>query len=185
MGLNWLVTKQNINGSRELILTHVLERFRLETERKNDLDGKANNFAGFVGIIFSLVSGFGITSFSSFTWPDYQFSLEYIWKISPIILFTLVYVALIIAVFFILKAMNIKAYIYVPQPFNLIGIYENNNKIEEITQALYDEYALAIDKNMQQNNKEALDIKKAINCFFSALVLFAIAVILMALQGWR
>jgi hypothetical protein len=44
-----------VDKSKELILDAVAERFKLEVERNKDLDGKANNLVGFVGIILSLI----------------------------------------------------------------------------------------------------------------------------------
>lgn len=180
-----LGNKLSLKDSRELILSHVFERFKLEVERKQDLDEKANNLAGFVGIILSLISGFGLTSLTTFKLPAFEWTFDYFYRISPIITFVVVYASLFLSVFFVLKAMNIKKYFYVPQAFNLIGAFENNTKTDEICQVLYDEYALAISDNMTKNDKEALDISKSIYCLFVSLVVFSVTVILFMVLGGR
>ena len=170
------------NEPRELILNSVTERFKLEVERKQDLDGKANNLAGFVGIILSLISGFGLTSLASIKLPLLELTWNFASKISPVITFVLVYISLFCSILFVLKALQIKNYRYVPNAFNLIGAYENSNK-NDVCQALYDEYAIAIDTNLKENDKEAFDIKKSIYCLLVALILFSITVILFVFFG--
>ncbi len=43
----------------QLIYELITDRFRLEWQRTNDLDGKASGIIGFVGIIVSLAAGLG------------------------------------------------------------------------------------------------------------------------------
>lgn len=171
-----------VGNSKELILTSVVERFRLEVERKQDLDNKANNLAGFVGIILSLISGFGLTSLTSITIPTFETTWHYASKISPIILFGIDYALLFLSFSFVLKAIQIKKYKYVPNAFNLIGAFEDSNK-NDVCKALYDEYAIAIKDNIIENNKEADDIRYSIYCLFAALILFSITVILFMFFG--
>ncbi len=171
-----------VGNAKELILNSVMERFKLEVERKQDLDGKANNLVGFVGIIMSLISGFGLTSLTSIILPKSELSWFFASKISPIVTFVLVYVLLFGSILFVLKALQIKNYAYVPNAFNLIGGYENSSK-DVVSQALYDEYAVAISSNLVENDKEAFDIRKSIYCLLVSLILFSITVILFVFLG--
>ena len=168
--------------TKELILNTVMERFKLEVERKQDLDSKANNLIGFVAIILSLISGFGLTTLTAFTLPHVELTWYYITKISPIVTFGLVYVSLFFSVLFVLKALQIKNYWYVPDAFKLIGAYENSNE-EEVRQALYDQYAISIKSNLIENDKEAFDIRNSIYCLLVALVFFSISVLLFVFLG--
>ena len=43
----------------QFIYELITDRFRLEWQRTNDLDGKASSVIGFVGIILSLEAGLG------------------------------------------------------------------------------------------------------------------------------
>ena len=168
--------------TKELILDSVKERFNLEIERKQDLDGKANNLIGFVGIILSLISGFGLTTLTAIALPTFELSWYYASKISSLVVFASVYASLFFSVLFVLKALQIKNYSYVPNAFNLIGAFENSNK-DDVCQALYDEYAIAIKSNLTENNQEAHDIRKSIYCLLVALVLFSISVLLFVFFG--
>jgi hypothetical protein len=176
------LSKSESEKSRELILSHVAERFKLEVERKKDLDGKANNLVGFVGIILSLISGFGLTSLASKKLPSFELTWVYASKVSPIVTFFLVYVLLFLSILFVLKALQIKNYSYVPNAFNLIGGFENANK-GDVCQALYDEYAIATKDNLEENDKEAFDIRKSIYFLLGALILFSISVVLSVSVG--
>jgi hypothetical protein len=168
--------------TRELILDSVKERFNLELERKQDLDSKANNLIGFVAIILSLISGFGLTTLTNDTLPKLEPTWYYVTKISPIFTFVIVYMLLFFSVLFVLKALQIKNYSYVPNAFNLIGAFENSNE-DDVCQALYDEFAISIKTNSLKNDKEAFDIRKSIYFLLLALLLFSISVLLFVFVG--
>ena len=102
------MSQEQKKKSRELILNSIADRFKLEVERKKDLDGKANNLVGFVGIILSLISGFGLTSLTSIALPKFELTWYYASKISPMVLFGFVYVVLFLSILFALKAVQIK-----------------------------------------------------------------------------
>ena len=159
----------------KVIHDSVVKRFELEIERKKSLDKKANNLIGFIGIILSLVTGFGVIYLKMPKFVEWNFG--YLIELSPLFSFITVCIALFLSTFFILRALQIKNYSYVPNAFNLIGEYEDSSE-NSVLQALYDEYAIAIKENTQENNKEARKIQKAVYCLSIGFLLLFIHVIL-------
>lgn len=165
--------------TKDIILEKVISRFELELNRKNDLDAKANNLLGFVGIVLTLVSGFGLTYLKL---PSFgNLTVDFVLRISPIASFAVILVILLVSLVYILQALQIKTYTFVPNPFNLIGKYENASK-ETVVQALYDEYAIAAVDNDKMNVKEAGLIKKAVQALLFAFVILGIHSLLVVLS---
>lgn len=150
----------------ETIYDVVSKRFEFEMDRAKDLDSKAYYLIGFVGIISTLITGFGS---NYLTLPIIEeLSLNLLFLLSPIISFVVVLIFFFSAFIFGLQALQIKEYTIVPNAFNLIGAYANAEK-QRILQDLTDDYAIAIDDNMEVSNKKANSIKNAVWCLFFAL----------------
>jgi len=145
--------------SLDIIYNAVIRRFDLEIDRKKELDNKANNLVGFIGIIASLITGFGGTYLKI---PRIEeWNLDSLRLLSPIISFALVLMFMLLSFVFVFQAIQIKRFTYVPHAFNLIGAYSDTERLT-ITQHLCDEYAVAIGDNGEVNDRKASNIKKAI-----------------------
>jgi len=145
--------------SLEIIYNAVIRRFELEIDRKKELDNKANNLVGFIGIIASLITGFGGTYLKI---PNIEeWNLNSLRLLSPIVSFAFVLMFMLFSLIFVFQAIQIKQLTYVPHAFNLIGAYSNTEKLT-IIQHLCDEYAVAIGDNSVVNDRKANNIKKAI-----------------------
>lgn len=154
----------------ETIYKEVFKRFQFERDRTKHLDDKASNIIGFVGIITGLVSGLG----GFLLKPPINAT-----KTIATILFFVTLVCLILSFIFGLRAYHIKEFTVVPDPYFLIGRYEEEKR-ERIIQDLYDNYAVSIEQNMMLNDQKVGHIKKAMNSLFFAISLlpfFVLAVI--------
>jgi len=149
----------------DTIYNAVVNRFDLEIDRKKELDSKATNLIGFVGITASLVTGFGGTYLKMPTIKEWDLSALFL--LSPIISFVFVLAFFFISFIFVLRALQIKEFTYVPSAFNLIGAYANSEK-ETILRDLTDDYAIAIKDNKEENDTKADNIKKAVWSLFVA-----------------
>ena len=175
-----LSAKFNMSAPREIILNSVINRFDLEVERKKTLEEKANNLGGFVGVMLSLISGFGLTYISA---PKFEgWTWTYLLQTTTLVFFALVYVTLFVSLALALKAIQIKKYTYVPDAFNLSGLYENSSS-DIVCLALYDEYAIAIKTNTSENNAKAVCVKHSMYGLLAAFVFLAIHVTLFISVG--
>jgi len=174
--------KEAETETKQIIYEAVVRRFELETERTNDLDSKAANLTGLVGIILGVVTGFGSAylTIPSDMKPDWH-SLT---LLSPVISFALVLLLLFITFVLALVGLQIRAFTYVPHSFNLIRDYENSEP-QEVLPALYDEYAVAIKENRDVNDDKAKKIQKAMWSLFAALILLSVHALLFLVTKGR
>jgi len=159
----------------ETIYHCILERFSLEIDRKKELDNKATQLIGFVGIISSMVTILGGTYLNI---PNIrEWNLDSMILLSPIIVFVLALILFFSSFAFVLKALQIKEFTYVPDAFKLIGAYASSDK-ETILRDLSDDYAIAISDNRKVNDRKADDIKKAVWSLFLAFPILLFHMIL-------
>jgi len=159
------------NDSLEIVYRTVVKRFELEIDRKKELDNKANNLVGFIGIIMSLITGFSVAYIKVPTIEEWN--LGALRLLSPIISLGLVFIFILASFLFVLKVIQIKEFTYVPNAFTLVGAYSNSEK-QVVLRDLCDDYAIAIGDNHTINDKKANDIKNAIwslSLGFFALIL--------------
>jgi hypothetical protein len=105
----------------QFIYELIADRFRLEWQRANDLDGKASSIIGFVGIIVSLQAGLG-----SFLLQSISRTSEYYAQLS--LLFLLGIIFLMCSILFSLKAYYVKTYKVVPDTEYLIEEYAKKGR---------------------------------------------------------
>ena len=145
----------------QLIYELIADRFRLEWQRTNDLDGKASSVIGFVGIILSLEAGLG------------GFLLKEISRTSECyallcFLFLLGIIFLMCSILCGLKVYYVKVWKVVPDPEHLIEEYakkEDRSRID-ILRIVSKEIADSIKHNEETNNEKV----KFIKCSFIFLV---------------
>jgi hypothetical protein len=148
----------------ETIYSEVVKRYDRELERTANLDGKANNIIGFVGILTGIISGFGAFTLKAPTnYAEYATVAFFI--MSLLFLFSSFLIGL--------KSYFPKKFTIVPDPFFLIGKYEHTNE-EQTIRDLSDNYAVAIDENMTINNCKSTNVKRAVWCLFVSIVLFSL-----------
>lgn len=164
--------------SLEIVYDAVVRRFELEIDRKKELDNKANNLVGFIGIIMSLITGFSAVYIKVPTIKEWN--LDAFRLLSPIISLGIVFVFILASFLFVLRVIQIKQFTYVPHAFNLVGAYSDSEK-EVVLRDLCDDYAIAIGDNHTVNDKKANDIKNAIwslSLGFFALILHTFLLII-------
>jgi len=156
---------------RETIYEEVVRRFEFESDRIKDLDSKASNIVGFVGIITGLASSLGGILLKPYvvTSPI----VAYMREIAIGLYFSML-LCFLLSLGFGLRAYQIKKYTVVPNPYYLIGAYENAKTKMEIIRNLYDNYAVAIEDNIIQNDKKVANIKKAMYALFLGIVLLPV-----------
>ena len=156
----------------ETIYDAVINRYQFEVERIKHLDDKASNIIGFVGILASLISGFGIFQLRLPT--NFAEIVEFV-----IFAFSLGF--LILSLIFGLRAYGTKKFTIIPNAYFLIGKYEDKEK-ERIIRDLCDNYAVSIEDNMNLNDKKVANIKIAMYSLFLAVVVFSIFSVLKILM---
>jgi hypothetical protein len=147
----------------DTIYNEVSKRFERELERANHLDDKASNIIGFIGVLTGIVSGFG------------AFTLKFPTNETELVvtsLFGLSLLALFSAFIFGLKAYSPQKFTLVPDQYYLIGEYEKAEK-KRVIGDLCDNYAIAIEDNMIINDSKVNNIKWAMRCLFTAILIFA------------
>jgi len=144
----------------EFIYELIADRFRLEWQRTNNLDGKASSVIGFVGIILSLEAGLG------------GFLLKEISKTSECyvllcFLFLLGLVFLMYSILCGLKAYGVKTWSVVPDPDYLIEEYAKNKDRSrtEILKKVSREISESAKENSVTNEEKAKFIKYAFTFF--------------------
>jgi hypothetical protein len=106
-----------------------------------------------------------------------EWNLDSMILLSPIIVFVLALILFFSSFAFVLKALQIKEFTYVPDAFKLIGAYASSDK-ETILRDLSDDYAIAISDNRKVNDRKADDIKKAVWSLFLAFPILLFHMIL-------
>ena len=158
------LTNEEKKEKNKLIFESVVRRYEQELERTDDLDSKASNIIGFIGVLAGIVSGFG------------AFTLKFPTNTAEIIVLSL-FIASLVFLFssFIigLKAYFPKRFTVIPDPYFLIGKYENT-KQEQIIRNLSDNYAVAVEDNMMANDGKCTNIKHSVWFLFISIVLFAL-----------
>ncbi len=156
----------------QLIYELINDRFRLEWQRTNDLDGKASNIVGFVGIIITLQAGLGI-----FLLKEIPKTFEFYFIFSVLFLSSIIF--LICSILCGLKACYIKKWGVVPDPEHLIEKYakEDRNRID-ILRIVSQEISDTVKKNETANEDKATFIRYG----FMFLVL-GIAMVIMFMCG--
>lgn len=158
---------------KETIYNEVVRRFGFESDRTKDLDSKTSNIIGFVGIITGLASGLG-----GILLKPYVATAQNVANMKEIAigLYFFMLLCFLSSFGFGLRAYQIKEYTVVPDSYYLIGVYENATTKMEIIRDLCDNYAVAIEDNMTQNDKKVANIKKAMYALFAGIVLLPVFV---------
>lgn len=131
----------------------IADRFRLEWQRTNDLDGKASGIIGFVGIIVSLQAGLG-----SFLLKEIPKTCDF--YIHLCILFLLGIIFLMCSILCGLKAYYVKTWKVVPDPEYLIEEYAKKDRSRiDILRIVSAEISGAVTENKSTNDKKAKFIR--------------------------
>jgi hypothetical protein len=136
-----------------LIYELIAERFRLEWQRINDLDGKATNIIGFVGIIVSLHVGLG-----GFLLKEIPKTNEYYFYLY--VLFLLGIIFLMCSILYALKAYYMKTWIAIPDTEILIEKYAKKDRSKiDIVRIVSQEISDAVKENKIKNDDKSVSIK--------------------------
>lgn len=136
----------------QLIYELIADRYRLEWQRTNDLDGKASGIIGFVGIIVSLQAGLG-----SFLLKEIPQTSEFY---ILCILFLLGIVFLMCSILCGLKAYYVKPWEVVPYPDYLIKEYAQKDRSRiDILRRVSATISGVVTKNKVTNDEKAKFIK--------------------------
>jgi hypothetical protein len=157
-------SNQMSERTSEIIYDEVVKRYERELERTANLDNKANNIIGFVGILAGIISGFG-----AFTLKVPETYAETVVTIFFVLSLLFIFVSIIAG----LKSYFPKKFTIVPDPYFLIGKYEKADQ-EQTVRDLSDNYAVAVDDNMAINDGKSTNIKRAVWSLFVAIVFFSL-----------
>lgn len=137
----------------QLIYELIANRFRLEWQRTNDLDGKASGIIGFVGIIVSLQAGLG-----SFLLKEIPRTCEFYIHLCTLFLLGIIF--LMCSILCGLKAYYVKTWKAVPDPEYLIEEYgkKDRNRID-ILRKVATEISAAVAENKATNDEKAKFIR--------------------------
>jgi len=155
----------------ETIYTEVIRRYQFEIDRIKHLDDKASNIIGFVGILTSLISGFGILQL--------KFPTNRV-EIVEFSMFVLSLVFLFLSLIFGLNAYATRKFTITPDAIFLVGKYEDKEK-KHIIRDLCDNYAVSIEDNRKLNDRKVANIKRAMQSLILALVGFSLFAVLKIL----
>ena len=156
-----------------LIYELIAERFRLEWQRINDLDGKASSIIGFIGIIVSLHAGLG-----GFLLKELPKTNEYYFYLHGI--FLLCFIFLMCSILYALKAYYIKTWIAIPDTEILIEKYAKKDRSRiDILRLVSQEISDAVKENKIKNDNKSISIKYS----FGFLV-FGIGMIIIFVWGF-
>jgi len=137
----------------QFIYELIADRFRLEWERTNDLDGKASGIIGFVGIIVSLQAGLG-----SFLLKEIPRTSEFYIPLCALFLLGIIF--LMCSIFYGLKAYYVKTWKVVPDPEHLIEEYAKKDRSKiDIQRIVSKEISVAVTENKATNDKKAKFIR--------------------------
>ena len=137
----------------QFIYELIADRFRLEWERTNDLDGKASGIIGFVGIIVSLQAGLG-----SFLLKEIPRTSEFYTHLCALFLLGIIF--LMCSIFYGLKAYYVKTWKVVPDPEHLIEEYAKKDRSKiDIQRIVSKEISDAVTENKATNDKKAKFIR--------------------------
>jgi len=163
---------EEIEKRDQLIYELINDRFRLEWQRTNDLDGKASSIIGFVGIIITLQAGLG-----SFLLKEIPKTFEFYILFSALFLSGIIF--LICSILCGLKACYIRKWRVVPDPEYLIEKFakEDRSRID-ILRIVSQEISDTVKKNETTNDDKARFIRYG----FMFLVL-GIVVVIMFMCG--
>ncbi len=152
----------------EFIYELIADRFRLEWQRTNDLDGKASGIIGFVGIIVSLQAGLG-----SFLLKEIPKTCDFYIHLCALFLSGIIF--LMCSILCGLKAYYVKTWKVVPDPEHLIEEYAKKDRSRiDILRIVSAEIFDAVTKNKETNDEKAKFIKYG----FALLILGILMVII-------
>lgn len=138
-----------IDERAQLIYDLINNRYCLEWKRISDLDGKASNVIGFIGIILSLYAGLG-----SFLLDKIRTNEFYIYFF---VIFLVGIILLMCSILYGLKTYNIKEWTVVPNPDYLIEHYAKKEDINRlvILENVTVEFSKAVIHNKEINDRKA------------------------------
>lgn len=136
-----------------LIYELIVDRFRLEWQRIDNLDRKASGIIGFVGIILSLQAGLG-----GFLLKEVPRTYEFYVPLCTLFLSGII--LLMCSILCGLGAYNIKLFKVVPETGHLIEEYAKKDRSRiNILRIYSQEFSKAVIENEAKNNKKAEFIK--------------------------
>ena len=158
--------------SQRLILDTVLKAHDIEWQRTRDIENKASNTVGFVGIIFSLtimtLSSI-IVSTDEVTRTKILFSSIY----SPIMIFTVLSL-MFLSVFFGLKALSVKEWWFILVDEFLKKCKSEAKSSDELLKMMLEGYENGTKINDGVNTKIASYLKSAHILFLLSLIIIII-----------
>lgn len=165
-------TQTKLDTQSKLIYDTIVERYKAEWERTYQIESKATNIVGFVGIIFGLVSISG-------TYLINQTKEGNVLVVS-IVLYSFTLVLLIVTIIFGLKTLYVRTRTVVPNPRDVQNDYiENVENMDGIIEKLQDSFVNATEKNYKINSNNAdfliySFISFALGIFMALLFIFSI-----------
>jgi hypothetical protein len=157
----------------KLVLDLISERFKVEWNLGNELDGKASSLAGFVGIIISLQVGFGTILIDKIPETNQYHVYLYLFYFLGIIL-------LICSILFAFKAYYLKDYSVVPNPEELIHMAEEGETQQDIVRKIAVDMKIATLENKELNDSKADNIIRGFIFLvlgISTMLIFAFSII--------
>lgn len=166
---------ENIESTK-LIYNIVYERYQSEWQRTNQIENKATNIVGFVGIIFGLLSNTGVYLLQQRASAGslYIYSLWFF-------VFSLIF--FIITMFLSLSALYVTKWRRIPETKYLIENYaEKGVEIEETLKDLYLEYSDGVGKNVKKNDVKAKCLRYSFISFGMGILLTAFFVLSLLMK---
>jgi hypothetical protein len=151
----------------QLIYSLINNRYRLELQRTNDLDGKASSIIGFVGVMVNLQAGIGTFLLSKIPSTHKFYIYLYLLFLSGIIF-------LICSILCGLMAYKIKRWKVVPDSDYLIQEYAKKDKKRiDLIRIVSAEISDAITRNKEINDEKVNFINKSyIYLIFGIFMIF-------------
>lgn len=157
----------------ELIYNIINNRFNLEWQRSDILDGKASSIIGFVGVIVSLETWIASIILEKMT----KFGLHYAYTM---IVFGIILVLLINSLLYSLRAYRIQFWRIAPETNHLINEYAKTGRSrQDILRTLSVELSESISHNKRINDKKIGFINKS---YIFLIVGIAVNIIFIAIN---
>ena len=166
---------EQATANEQFIYEQIKERNEFEHQRSLNLDNKAGNLIGWIGLIISILSASNGILFDQ---DDEVLKIT----TNEVYLLIIILVFLICSLFFSLVAFRIREYIVVPEPArSLIEYYKDKSHrttLKEFTATM----STAIENNKKQNDKKADLITIAWILFLTGM---SVVSIFVTIQSFR
>jgi hypothetical protein len=160
----------------KLIYDIIYERYQSEWQRTNQIESKATNIVGFVGIIFGLLSSTGIYLLEKRAINGVLY-LDSLW----FYLFSLIF--FIITIFLSISALYLKKWARTPETKYLLENYvEKGVEIETTLENLYWEFSKGVFENSAKNDVKATYLRYSFISFGMGILLTAFFILSLLIK---